>query len=116
MGSRLTGGGLPSDGQNLRTIPLVIRVGRNTDAQGRAVHSDCYTEKLAAQRMDLLRHKPQWDYPPRNHRAEAGLAAVVLVELLLEIALRIQDIAKATSNCLRQDVHIATAGEPKIQS
>jgi hypothetical protein len=33
----------------------------NTDGQGRAVHSDCYAETLAAQRIDLLSHKPQWD-------------------------------------------------------
>ena len=33
----------------------------NTDAQGRAVHSDCYAEKLAARRIDLLSHKPLWD-------------------------------------------------------
>ena len=39
--------------------------------------------------------------PPRNHRAEAGLAAVVLVELLLEIGLHIQDIAKAGQGNLK---------------
>jgi hypothetical protein len=38
---------------------------------------------------------------PRNHRAEGGLAVVVLVELLLEIGLRIQDIAKAGQGNLK---------------